>query len=82
MPVVHGRRDVHLVPRHGEDTLWDTITTLSIVVCFYCGFTALSGSWYFRRRALREGWRPTLTGVVLPGIGGIMLLLIFAQTLS
>jgi amino acid transporter len=63
-----------------EDTLWDTITTLSIMVCFYYGLTALASSWYFRRQALTGGWRFALTRVVLPGIGGCMLLVIFAQT--
>jgi len=64
-----------------EDTLWDTITTLSIMVCFYYGLTALASTWYFRKQAIATGWKAVLAQVVLPGIGGVMLLVIFAQTL-
>ena len=31
-----------------ENVLWDTITTLGMMVCFYYGVTALACVWYFR----------------------------------
>jgi amino acid transporter len=63
-----------------EDVLWDTITSLGIMVCFYYGLTALSSAWYFRTTAFRKGGG-VITRVVLPGIGGVMLLVVFVQTM-
>ncbi|UBH05564.1 amino acid transporter [Leucobacter sp. Psy1] len=63
-----------------EDVLWDTITALGMMVCFYYGITALASPWYFRRAAVREGIGSVISKIVLPGIGGILLLVVFVQT--
>lgn len=63
-----------------EDVLWDTITALGMMVCFYYGITALSSSWYFRKTALRDGANAFLLKLLLPGIGGIFLLVTFVKT--
>ncbi|MDF2563252.1 MAG: amino acid transporter, partial [Microbacterium sp.] len=33
-----------------EDTLWDTILTLGMMICFYYGITAFACVWYFRKQ--------------------------------
>lgn len=63
-----------------EDVLWDTITALGMMVCFYYGITALASPWYFRKTAVKEGAGSVLSKIVLPGIGGILLLIVFVQT--
>ncbi|PRB07038.1 APC family permease [Microbacterium sp. MYb64] len=63
-----------------EDVLWDTITALGMMVCFYYGITALASPWYFRKSAFREGLGSVISKVVLPGIGGILLLIVFVKT--
>ncbi len=63
-----------------NDVLWDTITALGIMVCFYYGITALASPWYFRKTAFREGIGSVISKVVLPAIGGILLLIVFVQT--
>lgn len=63
------------------NALWDTITSLGIMVCFYYGITALSSAWYFRRTAFRGGLWSGLSKVVMPGVGGLILLLVFVQTM-
>ncbi|WP_449278719.1 APC family permease [Leucobacter sp. GX24907] len=64
-----------------EDVLWDTITALGIMVCFYYGLTALASTWYFRKSARSEGFGSMMSKVLLPGLGGILLLVVFVQTL-
>ncbi len=63
-----------------EDVLWDTITALGMMVCFYYGVTALASPWYFRKSAPREGAGSVISKIVLPGIGGVLLLIVFVQT--
>src|SRR5690606_16531745 len=63
-----------------EDVLWDTITALGMMVCFYYGITALASTWYFRKSAPREGARAVFSKVILPGLGGVLLLVVFGQT--
>lgn len=63
-----------------EDVLWDTITALGMMVCFYYGITALASTWYFRKAAPREGFKSLFSKVILPGIGGLILLVVFVQT--
>ena len=63
-----------------EDVLWDTITALGMMVCFYYGITALSSPWYFRKTAITEGFGSVMSKLVLPGLGGILLLIVFVQT--
>ncbi|GGG47613.1 amino acid transporter [Kocuria dechangensis] len=62
-----------------ENVLWDTITTLGMMVCFYYGVTALACVWYFRREAFR-GVGSFLTKFLAPLLGGILLLVFFVQT--
>ena len=63
-----------------EDVLWDTITALGMMVCFYYGLTALASPWYFRKSAMTEGFGAVMSKVVLPGIGGVLLLIVFVKT--
>ena len=62
-----------------ENVLWDTITTLGMMVCFYYGLTALACVWYFRRRSFRTV-RSFLAQFLAPLLGGILLLVFFVQT--
>ncbi|WP_432573247.1 APC family permease [Kineococcus sp. SYSU DK005] len=62
-----------------EDVLWDTITALGMMVCFYYGVTALACVWYFRR-TWRGSARRFLTTCLAPGAGGVLLLAFFVQT--
>ncbi|MDH6223315.1 APC family permease [Streptomyces sp. MJP52] len=62
-----------------EDVLWDTITALGMMVCFYYGITALACVWYFRKE-LGGGPRAFLMKGLLPGAGGVLLLVFFVQT--
>lgn len=64
-----------------EDVLWDTITSLGIMVCFYYGITALSSAWYFRTTAFKQGAGAAFSKVILPGLGGVVLLVVFFQTM-
>lgn len=63
-----------------EDVLWDTITALGMMVCFYYGITALASPWYFRKSAPKEGIGSVISKLVLPGIGGVLLLIVFVKT--
>lgn len=63
-----------------EDVLWDTITALGMMVCFYYGITALSSPWYFRKTAVKEGLGSVFSKLILPGLGGVLLLIVFVQT--
>ncbi|OOC53692.1 MULTISPECIES: APC family permease [Nocardiopsis] len=62
-----------------ENVLWDTITTLGMMVCFYYGVTALACVWYFRREAASSPGS-LVTKLVAPLLGGILLLVFFFQT--
>ncbi|MFV0433922.1 MAG: APC family permease [Leucobacter sp.] len=63
-----------------EDVLWDTITALGMMVCFYYGITALASPWYFRKTAPRQGAGAILMQIVFPLVGGILLLIVFVKT--
>lgn len=63
-----------------ENVLWDTITALGMMVCFYYGITALSAVWYFRQTALTSVKR-FLTQLLSPLLGGVALMVLFVQTL-
>ena len=63
-----------------EDVLWDTITALGMMVCFYYGVTALSSAWYFRKTAPKEGQGTLWLRLILPGLGGVFLLVTFVTT--
>ncbi|MDJ1370215.1 APC family permease [Gulosibacter molinativorax] len=63
-----------------EDALWDTITAMGIMVCFYYGITGLAAFWYFRGT-----WFVNLGNFfrrfLLPLLGGLSLLTMFGKTL-
>jgi len=62
-----------------ENALWDTITALGMMICFYYGVTALACVWYFRRELLR-GWRNVVFKLLAPVVGGVILLVMFVKT--
>lgn len=62
-----------------EAVLWDTITALGMMVCFYYGVTALACVWYFRRHAFAS-LHSFLNRFLLPLIGGVLLFVFFFQT--
>ncbi|WP_151549469.1 MULTISPECIES: APC family permease [Corynebacterium] len=62
-----------------EAVLWDTITALGMMVCFYYGVTAFACVWYFRHQSLKS-WSTALTQFLAPFIGGALLLIFFFQT--
>ncbi|WAC66746.1 APC family permease [Agrococcus sp. SL85] len=63
-----------------ENVLWDTITALGMMICFYYGITAFAAVWYFRRTWF-ESWRTALTRLVFPLVGGLVLAVLFFTTL-
>jgi amino acid transporter len=63
-----------------EDVLWDTITTLGMMICFYYGLTAFACVWYFRNQ-WRTGARNLFFQIVAPGVGGLILAVLFVTTL-
>ncbi|MFD1504990.1 APC family permease [Georgenia yuyongxinii] len=62
-----------------EDVLWDTITALGMMVCFYYGVTALACVWFFRKEAFSTA-RSFLGKFLAPLVGGLLLLVFFVQT--
>lgn len=62
-----------------EDVLWDTITALGMMVCFYYGITALACVWYFRKEAFTNA-RTFLGKFLAPLVGGVLLLTFFVTT--
>ncbi|MEO6848114.1 MAG: APC family permease, partial [Chthoniobacterales bacterium] len=62
-----------------KDALWDTITALGLLVCFYYGITAFACVWYFRRKGL-ESVKEFFMKIFMPGLGGILLFIIFIKT--
>ena len=62
-----------------ENVLWDTITALGMMICFYYGLTAFAAVWYFRRRAFASV-RNFLFQILLPFIGGTILVSLFIAT--
>jgi len=63
-----------------EDVLWDTITTLGMMICFYYGLTAFACVWYFRKTWFRSG-RNVFFRLVAPLVGGLILAVLFFTTL-
>jgi amino acid transporter len=63
-----------------EDVLWDTITTLGMMICFYYGITAFACVWYFRKQWF-DSTRNVFFTFLFPLIGGIILLFLFGKTL-
>ena len=62
-----------------ENVLWDTITALGMMICFYYGVTAFAAVWYFRRQAFASA-RNFLFQILLPFIGGTILFSLFVTT--
>lgn len=62
-----------------ENALWDTITALGMMVCFYYGVTGLAAVWYFRTTAFTSA-RNAMFQCILPLLGGITLLVMFVRT--
>lgn len=62
-----------------ENALWDTITALGLMICFYYGITAIACVWYFRHELFTDV-RSVLFKFVCPLIGGVVLLAMFCQT--
>lgn len=63
-----------------EDVLWDTITALGMMICFYYGITAFACVWYFRRQWF-DSVRAALFTLLFPLVGGIILAALFVVTL-
>ena len=64
-----------------EHVLWDTITALGIMICFYYGITALSVVWYFRKEWFTS-LHAFLNRLLMPLIGGLVLGGLFVRTLA
>lgn len=62
-----------------ENALWDTITALGLMICFYYGVTALACVWYFRRELFASP-RNIIFKFLAPLIGGVILLVMFFST--
>ncbi len=63
-----------------ENVLWDTITALGMMICFYYGITAFACVWFFRKhwwRSVREFFFTLL----FPLVGGVILSVLFFTTL-
>jgi amino acid transporter len=63
-----------------EDVLWDTITTLGMMICFYYGITAFACVWYFRKQWF-DTTRTVFFTFLFPLIGGVILIFLFIKTL-
>lgn len=62
-----------------KDALWDTITALGLLVCFYYGITAFACVWYFRQEAFHSA-KVFFMKIFMPGLGGILLFIILIKT--
>ncbi|MEJ1154978.1 APC family permease [Microbacterium marmarense] len=63
-----------------ENVLWDTITALGMMICFYYGITAFACVWYFRKQWL-DSTRNIFFTLLFPLLGGAILAALFAITL-
>ncbi|WP_022889289.1 APC family permease [Agromyces italicus] len=63
-----------------EDVLWDTITTLGMMICFYYGITAFACVWYFRKTLFASA-RNVFFRLIAPFVGGTILAVLFFTTL-
>lgn len=63
-----------------EAVLWDTITTLGMLICFYYGLTAFSAVWYFRRQWFASA-RNALFQFLFPLVGAVILAILFVTTM-
>jgi amino acid transporter len=63
-----------------EDVLWDTITTLGMLICFYYGLTAFACVWYFRKQWFASV-RNAFFQFFAPLVGGLILAVLFFTTI-
>ncbi|GAA2176675.1 APC family permease [Agrococcus versicolor] len=63
-----------------ENVLWDTITALGMMICFYYGLTAFATVWYFRTTWF-QSFRNAMFQLVFPLVGGVVLGVLFVTTL-
>ncbi|AMB59647.1 APC family permease [Microterricola viridarii] len=63
-----------------ENVLWDTITALGMMICFYYGITAFACVWYFRKQ-WTNSVREFFFTLLAPLVGGVILAVIFVATL-
>jgi amino acid transporter len=64
-----------------EDVLWDTITALGMMICFYYGITAFAVVWYFRKQVFASA-RNFFFQLLFPLVGGIILAALFFTTIT
>lgn len=64
-----------------QHMLWDTVSALGIMICFYYSFTALAAVWYFRKQWFKSRSN-FMNQFVFPLLGGISLAALFFRTLS
>ena len=57
------------------------VLNIGVLVAFYYGITGVACAWAFRR-TLGQGFRPNLTMIYLPLIGGVALLYVCYQVLK
>ncbi|MBM7831938.1 amino acid transporter [Agromyces cerinus] len=63
-----------------ENVLWDTITALGMMICFYYGITAFACVWFFRSVWFRSV-RNVFFTLLAPLVGGVILAVLFVTTL-
>lgn len=63
-----------------ENALWDTITALGLMVCFYYGLTGLACVWYFRKTVF-QSVRTIFFQFLFPLLGGLVLVAMFVKTM-
>jgi amino acid transporter len=63
-----------------ENALWDTITALGMMICFYYGLTAFGCVWYFRKQWF-DSARSFFFTFLFPLVGGVILAVLFVSTL-
>ena len=63
-----------------EDVLWDTITALGMMICFYYGITAFACVWFFRKHWF-DSVRNVFFTLLFPLVGGVILGVLFFTTL-
>ncbi len=64
-----------------EDVLWDTITALGMMICFYYGITAFAAVWYFRKQFFASA-RNFFFQLLFPLLGGVILVVLFFTTIT
>jgi len=62
-----------------ENVLGDATEVVGLLVAFYYGLTGFAAAWHFRHNP-GSTWRTVSTRVILPLLGGIILLAVFTKT--